>query len=638
MKHFHFLLFLVMFSCALSVGAEESVILPPGTPVFRTIDLKKPPALVTNRETECRVSGTTLYRHERMPLMKDILFYRFSIPGQGEFWASPTVSIRIEPVKRTISYEFEKFPLLMMLGALCAFGGLLLSVLFFRKPSRKYAGMLPYGAIVLFLYGIMFYLIGESGNIIQYQVDDFSYFQAAKEMASGCFTGPWMYTVGLSLFYLPFQLFQRAESLQAFYPPFLLFNCFIVTPFALCMGYRAVKKLSSAAPAFSTVLLWFAMTLFQHHRYFEGSDGLYSQYIYRAFPALPEPGFFYSLYELYTFYGYNCVSDTVSMALVFACIASALCMKVRLRNLALFSALFGLACLVRINNILFAPLLLLILYLRYAAMLSSARNLLRFLAVGALAFLAVFSIQLVIDWIQFGNPFTLPYALHGEGTRKGFSFAVVPYGMQLLCISNHAWIVPGTLALFFISSRITRTLLAWWICPLVFFFCGYPMVFNHAARFILPVFFAFAAAFALMDFWKSPSLSLKLRIAGVVSASLFLTAPAGSPELAHLFLPWNLQKYGVSVLTLRILHWSILSLSLLVLLTFLREFWKKRADRTPFSEALKPVLFLGGFLLLFYWANPYLTALVLFCAFLRACYDTICLFRNWKFSNTEIVK
>ena len=244
-------------------------------------------------------------------------------------------------------------------------------------------------------------------------------------MAEGNFTGPWSYTVGLSLFYLPFQLVLQAETLQEFYPPFLLFNCFIVTPFALCMGYRAVKKLSSAAPAFSTVLLWFGMTLFQHHRYFEGSDGLYSQYIYRAFPALPEPGFFYSLYELYTFYGYNCVSDTVSMALVFACIASALCMKVRLRNLALFAALFGLACLVRINNILFAPLLLLILYLRYAVQLDSARNLLRFLAVGTLAFLAVFSIQLVIDWIQFGNPFTLPYALHGEGTRKGFSFAVV---------------------------------------------------------------------------------------------------------------------------------------------------------------------------------------------------------------------
>ena len=91
----------------------------------------------------------------------------------------------------------------------------------------------------------MLYTIGASGNIVQGQADDFAYFQIAKDIASGNFTGKWSYTVGLPLFYLPFQFILKARTLQEFYPPFLLFNCFIVTPFALCMAYRIIRKLSA---------------------------------------------------------------------------------------------------------------------------------------------------------------------------------------------------------------------------------------------------------------------------------------------------------------------------------------------------------------------------------------------------------
>ncbi len=634
---FLFLTFFLIFSALLSGAERQTVVLPPGTPVFRTIDLQKPPALVTNKETECQVEGTILHRHQRMPLMQDITFYRFRIPGQGDFWAAPQIAVRIDPEKHTLSYEFEKYPLLMLFGGLCALCAALLTVFFFRNQTFRHRETLPYAAVILFFYGIMLYLIGGSGNIIQYQADDFFYFRAAKDIAEGNFTGPWNYTVGLSLFYLPFQLFMQAETLQEFYPPFLLFNCFIVTPFALCMCYRAIRKLSSSAPAFCTILLWLVMTLLYHHRYsWTTAPDSYAQYVYRSLPALPELTYSYSLYELYTFYGYNCVSDTVSMALVFACIASALCMRPGLRNLALVSALYGLACLVRVNNLLFTPLLMLILYLRYAGdgLLSGFRPLLRVAATGAAAFLAIFSIQLAVDWLHFGNPFTLPYILHAEDVRKGFSFSMAPYGMQLLCISNHAWFVTGTLAWFFISSRMIRALLAWWIFPLVFFFFGYPMVFNHAARFILPVFPALAAAFVLMDFRKSASRSLKLRIVGVVSASVFLTAPAGSPELARL-LPWNLQKYGVSPVVTQFLQWAVLTLSLLVFLSFLAELWKNRMD-CNFSQRLKPVFFLGLFLLTFYWANPYVTAFLMLCAFLKACQDTVSLIRDARPSTMEM--
>ena len=610
--------------------AEETgtLTLLPGTPVFREVNLKRPPVLITEKETTCEITGRQIYRYEKPPLMKDITFYRFHIPGQGDFLASPEVTISINRENRSFSYEFEKLPLMMFLGTLCALGGFLLTILFFRKQDSKYAPYLPFGALILFFYGIMLYAIGASGNIVQGQADDFAYFQIAKDIASGNFNGKWSYTVGLPLFYLPFQLIQKARTLQEFYPPFLLFNCFIVTPFALCMAYRIIRKLSAAVPALSAMLLWLAMTFLYHHRYFwVGSQDLYAQYVYKSFPALPEFSFSYSLYELYTFYGYNCVSDTVSTALIFACLALVLSMKPRLRNLVLFSALFGLACLVRVNNILFAPLMLLALYLRYVEQLCGVRQWFRFLLPGALSFLAVFSVQLAVDWIQFGNPFTLPYVLHGEATQKGFSFGMVPYGIKLLCNSNHAWFVAGTLALFFISSRRIRTLLGWWIFPLVFFFFGYPMVFNNATRFILPVFAGLAAAAVLTDLWKHNSRAMNIRTVMVLLLSVFLTAPVSSPRLAHL-LPWNLQKYGGSPQAMQFLQYAVLILSLLIFLTGLHELWEKRKDQAAFRSALMPMVFLGAFLLLFYWANPYATAFVMLCAFLRTLYDTVLLIRE----------
>ena len=631
-----FLLWISLMLPFLLFPAEgENFTLPPGAPIFRNIDLTKPPTLIANRETICEIADTIVYRHEKPPLMRDITFHRFRIPGQGYFWASPDVILRINPENNTFSYEFEKRPLLMLLGAFCVFCAFLMSVLFFRKPAASYVRYLPFCAIIFFFYGIMLYLIGASGNIIQGQVDDFAYFQVAKDIASGNFSNQWSYTVGLPLFYLPFQLFLKAETLQEFYPPFLLFNCFIAAPFALCMAYHAVKKLSSAVPAFCSILVWFVMTLLYHHRYFwiENQE-LYADYVYKSFPALPETSFSYSLYELYTFYGYNCVSDTINMALLFACLAFVLSLKPSLRNLAFFSALYALACLVRVNNLVLAPLMLLVLYLRYAAQLREIRFRIIFPMTGALVFLAVFSIQFAVDWIQFGNPFTLPYILHGEATYKGFSFGMIPYGIKLLCNSNHAWFVTGSLALFFISSRTVRTLLAWWIYPLIFFFFGYPMVFNNATRFILPVFAAFAAAFVLMDFWKRCPRSVNLRIAAILLPSIFLTAPVSSPRLAHL-LPWNLQKYGISAQCMQYVQCAVLIFSILIFLSFFYDLWKSRQDRIPFSARLMPMIFLAAFIVFFYWANPYLTVILMAGVFLRACRDTVVLVRNCDFSIAE---
>lgn len=79
---------------------------------------------------------------------------------------------------------------------------------------------------------------------------------------------------------------------------------------------------------------------------------------------------------------------------------------------------------------------------------------------------------------------------------------------------------------------------------------------------------------------------------------------------------------------MQFIQYFILILSLLIFLTGLHELWGKRKNQAAFRYALMPTVFLGAFLLLFYWANPYATAFIMLCAFLRTLYDTMLLIRE----------
>lgn len=604
-----------------SVRAADSILLQQGTPVFREADMKQKPLLIVEKPTPCDVLQKKTVLYEKTPLMKRVPFVQFTIPGQGNFWAAPNVFLQVDPETRRYSYEFEKNPLLMFFGALCILGALLGTVYCFRK---KCSDPIAIAAITLFCWGVLLYLIGASGNVLSRPVDEFSYFAVAKGLSSLNFSGQWLYTVGLPLFYLPFLLCLGASGLYDILDPFLIFSGFFLMPSACITGYLAFRKLSGSKRAFSAILLCLACFLIYRHSYILKDSGTFvKECLVKSYPAFPSAEISFPLFELYTLFGYNALSDTLSLALILGGIAFLLYRGNSLGSLAWFSALYGLACLVRINNILYAPLMLLLLYFRDADLLHGFRAWGRRLLTGAITFLAVFSIQFAVNQIQFGGILRFPYALHGNQAGAGFLFSMVPHGIAFLCTANHVWFVLGTLALFLISERKTRTILAFWIFPVVFFFFGYPVVFNNATRFILPVYFALAAAVALCDIWKEHR-SVRFRILAILLPAILFTAPAGSPEITRLH-PWRWDLSGMTNETARNLQIGILILSFLILLSFLWD-WKKN---TMEKQMLRQViLFLAGFLILFYWANPFATALVMLCAMFRALYDAGILIRT----------
>ncbi len=622
LKIIHVLFCLIFLGFA--VMSEEVMLLQKGAPLYRSQE-KMDLAYTVEKETPAFV-----LKKEKMNvayldyLVVETPIWRVLIPKLGEFWTFPEV----ESVARTgdskgHSFRFARLPVPMFLGIISLFLCLLSLFLYFKDKAFRFRnGLLP-ASILFFHFGVCLYLIGCSGGILIKPSDEVWYFEIAKKLLALDFSAPFKYTVGHpAIFFIPVLLLAGgAEKYQdvSYLAPSV--NCFLVAPVCLVMLYLLLRKLfrSETLPAWA-VFLWYGFILFYHLRQYSAKIYFAETYVQKAVPALPVPGFDPSLFAVYIACGWHAMSDSLCMLFLFLTLFCALTLKASVRTLTILSVLFAVTCLIRLNSIFYAPLLGFILYLNYAALLKVPAVRLRLIFSGVVAFLAIISLQLAVNFHQFGSPFVWPYVLHtANDSAKGFVLKLVPYGLNFLSSGNHAVFVLGTLSLFFIPDRKSRAILALWIFPVIFFFTGYPAVYCNYTRFILPVYPAFLAAILLNGVWKQP-LSVVLRVLGIVLAGILLTAPGDAPAVRG-YLPWSLEQYGVHPETMDMVRWIVIAVSVVMLATFVRDVLRARKEGVALLDALRAPLFLCLFLVVFYAGNCWVTGAAMLCAFLSGVYD-----------------
>jgi len=615
------ILFFLITAAALTAAEQDDYFLAAGTPLFRNEIYTGKPDRLSQQDMLVKVKRTSQTVFRVGVMQKYARTVQVVLPD-GDYWTLKDIEVKIDPSTRVASFSFQPDLPVMLAGILGFAAAMVLLLIYFRTPDLRSRPWLPILSILLIQYGLVLYIVGKSANVMLNPVDDVSYYNIAKQLSQLDFSGKWNYTIGLSLFYIPFVWLSGGADFPSVHVPLVLFNSLVAMPLLLCMAYLILRKLASDKTALWTLLLWFVMIVFYHHRYYHsGPDTALDTYIMKSLPEIPTLGFTFPMYELYVLLGYNAVSDTLSCALIFSCLAFTLYMKKNWFCVTLFGALFGLACLVRLNNILFAPLLAFALYLRLKDDLKSVRDWLCFLIAGSVPFLLVISCQLVINRIQLGSFWTTPYSLHRyENASKGFLFSMLPFGIPFLGITNHAYLVVGGLSLFFVRNRMVRVMLTLWTVPLVLFFYGYPVIFTNATRFLLPVYSGFIAALLLTGFFIRPDFS-SMRIAAILLSGIFLTAPAGSPRLADR-LPWNWNLLGMSPSAATAIQILVIIFSIAVWASFLWD-WYRAAEPERKRELLRVLVFLAAFVILFHTANPYLTALLLTVSLFRAVYDGI---------------
>ncbi|OQA82689.1 MAG: hypothetical protein BWY31_03111 [Lentisphaerae bacterium ADurb.Bin242] len=624
LKVFGLFLFLFFFNAA--SASDEIFPLQKGAPLFQD-----PEKMNLAYTVEKEMAAIVLKKRESDMIFQDYLVLRTSlwkvfVSNMGEFWTFPDIESVYKKDLKEYSFRFARIPPLLFSGALLLFAGALSALFFFWNKTFRFRNCLLPLSIVCLQCGICLYAIGYSGGVFIKPTDEIWYFKIGRQLLSFDFSAPFRYTIGHPLFfYAPLVFFTGAVKYEEAGLWAMILNCFFIMPVCLLLVFGVLKKLfRSATLPFYSLLLWFGFVLLYHPRLFTGQLNIAETYVQKAVAALPVFGLNLSLYDLYVVFGWHGISDPLCMLFLFLSLLAGILLKPSVRNLIIVSALFAATCLIRINSILYVPLFGFILYLNYAELLKIPGNRRRLILYGSLAFLAVFSLQLAVNFYQFGSPFTWPYVLHTDNDSvHGFMPGLVPYGLYFLSASNHAIFVLGTLSLFFIPDRKMRALLALWIYPVVFFFTGYPVVYNNYSRFILPVYPAFMAAIFLNGVWKE-RLSVVLRSLGILLAGVLLTAPGDAPAVRR-YLPWSLEWHGVSPETMDMVRWIVIALSIVVLATFMKDILRARKEGQPLREILSIPFFLGLFLIVFYAGNYWITGAAMLCAFLYGLYDAVLL-------------
>ncbi len=521
-------LFLAAFCAAGAVSGERLPVFEKpdrSSDIIGSIEAARIPASVQP------VTGYTV----RHPLAAYHAYY--PLPGGG--YASPELVYRTdeEGVRSIVRKAHPPYIRI----ALVAVTGIALALVLLGYVKRQSSKAPPLdskteacffiAAIVLIRLLFLLNLLTEWNNVVAAAADETGYFETAFDMLHGRFAGPWRFTVGTGLLYLPFLLTTGAESFYDIAIPFSYFSAFVLAPGALVLGFAILRRLGlSNLRAALPIACWAVWPFVHFHIENWDANFFQSYFMIRAIS-----GQWWNFYSALINSGFNAMSDTPGVCAILGCIAFALYMPARKRSVLLLGLLYGFACLLRINYILLAPALAYIAFHRFEPELKRWKTLLTLTALAAAGFLAVFGFQLWINFHQFGSPLTFGYILHypevADGLRpaNGFTLRTFLAGThtRFLAGANHALWALGITGLVLLRNAKLRTLFALWAIPLIWFFFGYSHTFCDARRFLFASLPALLGAFAAIECWSTFSRREAAAVCVLILLTLFLVPPFG---------------------------------------------------------------------------------------------------------------
>ena len=392
---------------------------------------------IINKTTHVPYLEKKLFVEVKHPLGRYFTFYKIVASGKKTFWVCPELRLvktangvaRIRFVKQKLPWRWWVFgfSILMLLFPCAAY-----PYLSRKRPDilHRFDSIKDWcnifvilGACCLSLSILLLY----SDNIMTSASDDPGYFKSAIDILNWNFKGPWSYTIGLGIWYMPFIIFLNAKTFYDIALPFAAFSGFIVMPATMIFIYFIIKKLAVSRTKAFVAVLFLALFPFFYH-YIQDWNLRY----FKSFFAFPPALFNNCFYNIILIRGYNCMSDTPSNFLLMLSVLLILYLPARLRFVALISFIYGFACLVRVNNIFFGPLLAWLFWTRFAEKNVNINYLFKALGIALLTFIITFLPQLIVNHLQFGSFATSPYIMHNNEAARGFKWSVLSMGINFM--------------------------------------------------------------------------------------------------------------------------------------------------------------------------------------------------------------
>jgi len=557
--------------------------------------------------------------------------YYLKIPGTDGLCYFPEVRFR-KGMDGSIIPRVDKIDSLMFLGIFLIVIGLAALVAFFHSKSEKKYYLLP-AALLLFFWGYASWYVGYMSNSIIAPSDELFYYDVATKLLAFDFASKYRYLLGFPIFISPVILLFQVQSSAEFIRIFMNFQTVILIPGLFLLLYRFFyKKFGiSRMQSFCIQVLWLLLMVFYMPTYGGIDPSLSyvpSNYASNANFSCSGSIFYFSFFQ-FTWLGRNALSDYAAVFLLMVLLYVSMQKSSSLIRFFVLSMGFGFLCLVRINYIFFAPLLAFVFFDAFSELWKDKRNYLYAALCGIAGVMVVWIWQLILNKIQFGSPFIGPYSTHKYGPDQGFAWNVIPYGFKYLCQTNYVYLIFGLSSFIFLPDRRIRALLTLWIFPLFLFFIGFPGVFQHPFRFILPLIPLLIAAMVMNPVWQA-AWPVRIKAALVVFSSCLLCK--SNIFFTH-FQPWNLGKFGLSNLDVMVIQGLVCLFCCAVIVSMRKDL------RTDYANTIRHFRFLIVFTSVFFLGSVciYITGLLVLAALIYGLRDTFAEIRQiWGRSTVQV--
>ena len=489
------------------------VVLEPGTPVFTAPAHNQPITAVAQQAVAVESLPETMSIISKHPLARYFFFTPVRLPDGRTGFADLSAKLQVSGSGKNTLVMTPYRPLWRnFVMALAAVGMVLLGYDWYRK--KQGAWYHHAGVITLLRLLLLMILIQRAGNIIATPVDEFGYYGNLESFLKGDFSKPWHFTVGLSILYAPFAWLAHARHVGDIVIPFSLFSSMVLAPGMLVMGYFIGRKITgSPLKSFFAMLMWAVWPFFNHHFAGFGIKQFWS------YLALPSANYDFAHYVNLIGTSYNAMSDTPSTFFVLGVMVSLL--FIRRRQAAVLTAgfLYGFACMIRINNILFFPALFAMVFFYRKDWLKDWK----FYLLGGGAFILGFLPQFCANSFFFGSPFRFSYTNYAGGAHTYLHWIFFRTTAAYYGAANHwCWVLAAS-GLWVMRDNRLRLLLALWAVPVILFFTLYSHGTDDAVRFIMTSYPALFLAVTSCGIWE------KLSCRGWVWAAAFLAVLAWIP-------------------------------------------------------------------------------------------------------------
>ncbi len=526
------LLFLFLFPAPASGGGTERLVLPAGTALFEGPELSDDPVGSFAGEVEVLEPGRICHTPTH-PLTFRYEFFRVRLPDGRSFYASPEISgSRANDLRQNLPFPFLRY----FAGIVCAVAGAFAAWKHLR--GRKNGTVTPGSAVdaaffvleaLCLRYALSFVTLAQFPNAIPAAADDNGYFEVGYDLLHRSFNRPWRFTLGNGLLYIPFIALAGAREFYDIALAVDYFNLLITAPLAMVLAFLIFRRLGLSAAAAGGALFLGAVWPFTACHLEWWNSGVFPGFFMWPVPNASDALGAWRYYRFCIGAGFNAMSDTPGLCVLLLSLYLALILPLNRRALFFGAAVYGFACLIRINYCFFAPLALFLYWRRAVAERLPVRRIPLQVICAAAGFLLVFGWQLLVNFRDFGAPLRFGYVLHyldfppGERPADGFTLHTLMQwrNLRFLFGANHgAWTLFFT-GVWFLRDRILRGVFVLWAVPVTVFFLGYYQTYCDAARFILPAFPAFFGAFCALEFWRELPRRSAVMVAGVIIAVVF---------------------------------------------------------------------------------------------------------------------